>query len=72
LAFWVARIRSSAVNGQPAGPFDVPAIQQKVAAGAVTRSTLVWRAGMAQWAAADTVPELQALFANVPPPLPNP
>ncbi len=60
-----------ALNGQSAGPFDVSAIAGKVREGAVTRATLVWKPGMSQWAAADTVPELQPLFANSPPPLPQ-
>jgi membrane protease subunit (stomatin/prohibitin family) len=60
-----------ALNGQSAGPFDVAALGGKVRDGAVSRSTLVWRPGMSQWVAADTVPELQPLFADVPPPLPQ-
>ena len=32
--------------------------------------TLVWKAGMASWAAAESVPELQPMFSDVPPPLP--
>ena len=37
----------------------------------LTRTTLVWRQGMANWVAAETVPELQPLFAAAPPPLPK-
>jgi len=59
-----------AMNGQQAGPFDLATIQQHVNSGSVTRTTLVWKAGMAGWVAADTVPELQSLFASLPPPLP--
>jgi membrane protease subunit (stomatin/prohibitin family) len=58
------------INGQPAGPFEPPLIAQKIREGAVTRGSLVWKPGMANWVAADTVPELQPLFADVPPPLP--
>jgi membrane protease subunit (stomatin/prohibitin family) len=61
----------AAVGGAQAGPFDVAALQSQVAQGKVTRSTLVWKAGMANWAAADSVPELQPLFAHLPPPLPT-
>lgn len=61
----------AAINGQSAGPFDASAFQQKIAAGEITRSSLVWKAGMANWVAADTVPELQPLFAHLPPPLPK-
>jgi membrane protease subunit (stomatin/prohibitin family) len=59
-----------ALNGQPAGPFELPAIAQKIAEGAVSRSTLVWKPGMANWIAAESVPEVADLFAAAPPPLP--
>jgi membrane protease subunit (stomatin/prohibitin family) len=59
-----------AVNGQQTGPFDLAALQQQAASGGLTRASLVWRAGMAQWAKAGEVPELAPLFANVPPPVP--
>jgi len=59
-----------AVNGQQTGPFDLAALQQQAAAGTFTRASLVWKAGMAQWAKAGDVPELAGLFANVPPPIP--
>ena len=60
-----------ALNGTQAGPFDSAALQAKLRDGALTRSTMVWKQGMASWVAAETVPELQALFAAVPPPLPK-
>jgi membrane protease subunit (stomatin/prohibitin family) len=59
-----------AINGQQAGPFDLHALEAKVREGAVTRNSLVWRQGMAAWTAAGSVPELNAIFASVPPPLP--
>jgi membrane protease subunit (stomatin/prohibitin family) len=59
-----------AVNGQQAGPFDMSALSQQAASGQLTRASLVWKAGMAQWAKAGEVPELAPLFANVPPPVP--
>ncbi|HEY8505821.1 MAG TPA: SPFH domain-containing protein, partial [Gemmataceae bacterium] len=60
-----------ALGGKAAGPFDMAALAGHVRQGALTRETLVWRPGMANWAAAGSVPELQALFANEPPPLPG-
>jgi uncharacterized RDD family membrane protein YckC len=36
-------------NGQQAGPVEDAELQNLVAAGAVTRETLVWRAGMSNW-----------------------
>ena len=59
-----------ASGGQPSGPFEMAVIQQKVAAGEITRETLVWKAGMAQWSPAGEVAEMQSAFGAVPPPLP--
>jgi membrane protease subunit (stomatin/prohibitin family) len=59
-----------AVNGAQAGPFDMSTLQGQAGSGALKRDSLVWKAGMAQWAKASDVPELAALFAGVPPPLP--
>jgi membrane protease subunit (stomatin/prohibitin family) len=59
------------MNGQPGGPFNVQQIQAGIANGQVTPTTLVWSAGMAAWAPANTVPALQALFVT-PPPMPPP
>jgi membrane protease subunit (stomatin/prohibitin family) len=59
-----------AVNGQQTGPFDLGALAQQASGGQLTRASLVWKAGMAQWVKAGEVPELASLFANVPPPVP--
>ncbi len=59
-----------ALGGQQAGPFDMAALQQMAQNGQLTRDTLVWKQGMASWAAASTVAELSAVFGAVPPPLP--
>jgi membrane protease subunit (stomatin/prohibitin family) len=59
------------VNGQQAGPFDVPTIQSMVGQGQVTRDTLVWKQGMSSWTKAGEVIELSAIFTSVPPPLPT-
>jgi membrane protease subunit (stomatin/prohibitin family) len=61
----------AAIDGAAAGPFDMAALAAHVRNGKLTRSTLVWKNGMAGWAAAETIPELQSLFASVPPPLPG-
>ena len=60
-----------AVGQSQTGPFDVGALQGQVASGQLTRSSLVWRAGMGQWTKAGDVPELAPLFAAVPPPVPG-
>lgn len=59
-----------AVNGQQAGPFDMAALAGQVQGGQLTKETLVWKQGMAQWTAAGQVAELANLFGAVPPPLP--
>jgi membrane protease subunit (stomatin/prohibitin family) len=59
-----------AVNGQQTGPFGQDQLAQMVQRGEVKRETYVWHAGMAAWAAASGMPELSALFNNMPPPPP--
>ena len=59
-----------AMGGQQAGPFDLNALQQHVQSGQLTKDTLVWKEGMANWTAAGQVPELSNLFGAAPPPLP--
>jgi hypothetical protein len=46
-------------------------LQRQAQAGQLTRATLVWAQGMAKWTPAGEVAELNTLFANLPPPLPN-
>ena len=59
-----------AVGQQQTGPFGMDALQQQAASGQLTRNTLVWKAGMAQWSKAGEGPELAGLFAAAPPPVP--
>ncbi len=59
-----------AINNQQAGPFDMNVLQQYVQSGQLTRETLVWKQGMAQWTQAGQVSELAQLFGATPPPLP--
>ncbi|MGC2064360.1 MAG: SPFH domain-containing protein, partial [Thermodesulfovibrionales bacterium] len=59
------------VGGQQSGPFGMDVLKQKVMSGEITRETLVWRSGMEQWTAAGQVPDLAALFSDVPPPVPG-
>jgi membrane protease subunit (stomatin/prohibitin family) len=58
-----------AIDGKQAGPFAADQLSQKVAAGQLTRETLVWKHGLSAWQKAGAVAELEALFADVPPPL---
>jgi membrane protease subunit (stomatin/prohibitin family) len=59
------------IGGQQQGPFDAATLAAKARDGSLSRGTLVWRQGMPGWVAAETVPELQALLAAAPPPLPK-
>ncbi len=58
-----------AVNGQQQGPFDNGVLTGMAAQGQITRESLVWKTGMGAWTPAGQLPELAAIFANVPPPL---
>lgn len=59
------------LDGAQAGPFDLNALRGLVAAGRLTPTTLVWKAGMASWTPAAQVPETAPLFGALPPPLPT-
>jgi membrane protease subunit (stomatin/prohibitin family) len=59
-----------AVDGQQAGPYDMQTLQQQASQGTLTRDSLVWKQGMAQWSKAGEVSELQSIFPAAPPPLP--
>src|SRR5207344_1224993 len=48
----------AAINGQQVGPLDVAALTAKAREGAINRQTLVWRQGMASWAAATPQPDI--------------
>ena len=67
----VAKSYFVAVNNQQAGPFPLDELQRQAQSGQLTRATLVWTQGMAQWSAAGEVAELAGLFAHMPPPLPG-
>lgn len=58
------------INGGQAGPYDMNTLSAMAANGQLTRETLVWRQGMANWIAAGQVPELASVFASTPPPVP--
>ncbi|MEJ7591783.1 MAG: DUF4339 domain-containing protein [Planctomycetaceae bacterium] len=51
-----------AVNGQGQGPYSPDQVASGIAAGQITKSTLVWAAGMAGWVAAGQVPQLASAF----------
>jgi membrane protease subunit (stomatin/prohibitin family) len=58
------------VNGAAAGPYDVSALRAMIGGGQLTRDSLVWMAGMAEWSPAGQVPSVSSLFGAAPPPVP--
>jgi ABC-type multidrug transport system fused ATPase/permease subunit len=61
-----------AVNGQTTGPFTMDQLARMAQNGQLTDASMVWKAGMAGWAAAGTVQELASLFSDAMPPPPPP
>lgn len=59
------------INGQQAGPYDMGTLKQMATQNQLTKETLVWREGMANWTAVAQVPELKDIFGSVPPPIPG-
>lgn len=60
------------INGQQQGPFSLDQIKTMVGSGQITKQTYVWKQGMANWALAGDVPEINSLFGMTPPPPPPP
>ena len=60
-----------AINGQAAGPFNLATLTQMAVAGQFASSSLVWKAGMADWSKAETVEELKDVLSNIIPPIPS-
>ncbi len=61
-----------AVDGEAVGPIEIASLEAHLADGSLTRETLVWAAGMDDWAAAAEQPDLAELFTRrTPPPLPR-
>jgi hypothetical protein len=56
-------------GGQQLGPVSLTELQQLAATGQIQPQDNVWKAGMAQWAPAQTIP---GLFVSAPPPPPPP
>lgn len=60
-----------AVNGQQAGPVTMDVLANLFASNTINAETLVWKQGMANWAALNSVVELQSILGSTPPPLPG-
>ena len=59
------------VNGQAVGPFDVSAMTQMISSGTLTKDSLIWQQGMADWVKANDVNEIKNLFTGSVPPVPK-
>lgn len=59
------------IGGQQAGPFTLDQMRAKIAAREIKADTLVWNRSLPAWTPARDTPELQALFAGGPPPMPE-
>lgn len=59
-------------NGQSA-QYDINGLKNNIQNGSLTRDTLIWKQGMANWMKAMEIPEINALFTNgiTPPPMPK-
>lgn len=57
-------------QGEKSGPFEMDGLKRLAQSGALTRETLVWRAGLTDWQKAGAVADLSPVFADVPPALP--
>ena len=58
------------VNNVQQGPFDMNTLQTLASNGVLTPQTLVWKQGLATWAAANLQPDLANLFNPATPPPP--
>ncbi len=59
-----------AIDGEATGPYSVEGLQQQLGNGVITKETLVWANGMADWEELGRVEDLNALVV-APPPLPR-
>lgn len=59
------------INGQNYGPYGMQQLQQMVQNGQLTKTTYVWKNGMANWEQAGNVAEIAMVFGAVPPPMPG-
>ena len=59
------------VAGAQVGPMSKADLQAKLSSGDYSPQTLVWRSGMAEWAAASSVPDLAGPTGAQPPALPG-
>jgi hypothetical protein len=56
-------------NGNSDGPHSLSDLNLMASSKAINKDTMVWKKGMAGWAAAASVAELTDIFDNEPPPI---
>jgi hypothetical protein len=60
------------INEQNNGPYDIAELRRMAQRGELTKDTLAWKEGMADWAEAGTIEALKGLFGTSnPPPIPK-
>ena len=59
------------INNQQNGPFNINKLKELLLSGTMTKDTLVWKTGMANWDNAGNQNELVTLFNSTPPPPPT-
>jgi len=59
------------MNGKSEGPYSMEQLSGMASGQSITPATLVWKKGMAAWAAASTVTEVADIFNNMPPAIPG-
>jgi hypothetical protein len=52
------------------GPVNLSAVADMISQGQLDGDTLMWTAGMDDWAAAENLADVQQLLNNQPPPMP--
>lgn len=61
----------AAVDGRSVGPMTEQEFASMVAAGKITKDSLVWSPGMSSWKPLEQVPSILKIVAMAPPPLPE-
>lgn len=61
-----------AINGAQQGPYNLEQIKVMLSSHVINPETLIWKEGMANWAALSTLPEFANSISQTPPPIPIP
>lgn len=56
-----------AVDGKATGPFDIATLTTMGVLNTFNKDSLVWKQGMQNWVAANTIDELKQIFNSIPP-----